>query len=449
MLATWTLLSVLTLPTVCDEASARTSDGNDSNVVWIQAERVIVRPGVELENAAVLIEDGIIVAVGADVEAPDNARILKGGVVCAGFVDPWSSLQVDAGSVDNQNLEPGSRTVDALDPFSRPDQRSEALAGGVTAVRAQAGSSSFIGGIGAVVQNDPGTDSVILIEDACLATSIGVTRHGRVNDVFDRVAEVERLVGQVEKGAAYRDALAKYEQELADWQKAIDEKTKELEDDFKKAKKKRDKDVADAEEKGKEHKDKKYKEDKKPKKPRYDPTIELLGRVADGELPLVVEAHRVPEIRNLLERTEDLSRLRLVLAGATQSEHMAEALVERHVPVMIWPAPEASGRDEYDGFDLGLAGRLADEGVEVLLGSGGGPHARDLRYLAALAVSHGLDRDAALHAITLGPARAFDVADRVGSVERGRDGDVLVFDGDPLDTTSTLQFVLSRGRVVE
>ena len=87
-------------------------------------------------------------------------------------------------------------------------------------------------------------------------------------------------------------------------------------------------------------------------------------------------------------------------------------------------------------------------GLEVLIGSGGGTEARDLRLLAALAVGHGLDREAALHAITLGPAEAFDVADRVGSLDRGKDADILVFDGDPLDSTSVLRVVVSDGRVV-
>ena len=97
---------------------------------------------------------------------------------------------------------------------------------------------------------------------------------------------------------------------------------------------------------------------------------------------------------------------------------------------------------------LELAGDLDRAGVEVLIGSGGSADARNLRLLAAAAVGHGLDRKAALNAITLGPARAFDVADRVGSLELGKDADVLVFDGDPLDTTAPIRFVLSHGRVV-
>ena len=105
-------------------------------------------------------------------------------------------------------------------------------------------------------------------------------------------------------------------------------------------------------------------------------------------------------------------------------------------------------KPEYRGHNLSLAGELERAGVEVLVGSGGGTHARELRLLVALAVGHGLDREAAFGAITTGPAQAFDVRDRIGSLARGLDADILVFDGDPLDTTSRLQVVVSKGRVV-
>ena len=86
--------------------------------------------------------------------------------------------------------------------------------------------------------------------------------------------------------------------------------------------------------------------------------------------------------------------------------------------------------------------------MRVLIGSGGGPDARELRFLAALAVGHGLDREDALAAITTAPAQVFDVAARIGALAPGCSGDVLVFDGDPLDTRSGLRFVVASGTVV-
>ena len=120
------------------------------------------------------------------------------------------------------------------------------------------------------------------------------------------------------------------------------------------------------------------------------------------------------------------------------------------MPVVVWPrAFGVDVPDELDGSDLGLAGQLAERGVTVLLGSGGRDPAvtRDLPLLAARAVAHGLSREDAFEALTLGAARALDVDRRLGSVEFGKDADLLVLDGEPLSTTARVQYVIVNGEV--
>lgn len=417
--------------------------------VAIRAERAILRPGEELSPATILIQDGVVVAVGADLVVPEGARVIEGAVACPGFVDAWSSLGLDSDSVSDAGAGPATRTADALDPWYLPAERREALRAGVTAARVQIGRSAPFAGVGSLVHNRETARPDIVLEDACMAGSIGITRGGRALDVFDRVGEVDRLVGALEKGRRYRESQVDFRKELETWTKAIAEKVVELEKDFKKAKKDREKDEKDAKEKGKEFKEKKYKEDKKPRRVRYDPDNEALARAVDGELPLVVEVHRASEIRRLLEKTEPFDRLRLVIAGGTEALGFVEELVERSIPVILWPTPMGTPRaDEYEDHDLALAGDLARAGVRVLIGSGGSDDARELRYLAALAVGHGMDREAALAAITTSPALVFDAADRLGAIAPGRAGDVLVFDGDPLDTSAALRFVVVHGEVV-
>jgi imidazolonepropionase-like amidohydrolase len=89
-------------------------------------------------------------------------------------------------------------------------------------------------------------------------------------------------------------------------------------------------------------------------------------------------------------------------------------------------------------------------GVSVLLGTGGTDPAasRDLPLLAALAIGNGLDRVKALEALTIGAARAFDASDRLGTIEAGKDAEILVLDGEPLTSTATVRYVVSGGRVV-
>ena len=417
--------------------------------VAIRAQRVIVRPGQELTNATILVERGVIAAIGTDLEVPAGVRLIEGAVACAGFVDPWSSLGLDPESAQDPGSTPSTRSIDALDPWHLPEGRQEALSAGVTAARVQVGRSALLAGIGALVHTEEGARPAVVLEDACLAGSVGVERGGRTPDVFERVAEVDRLIAALEKGRRHREAQVTFRKELEEWTKAIAEKVEELEKDFKKAKKDREKEQAEAKEKGKEFKEEKYKEDKKPRRVRPDPDDEAMARAAEGEIPMVVEVHRASEIRRLLEKTRDLDRLRLVIAGGTEALLFADELVERSIPVILWPTPMGEARaDEYEAHDLALAGELARAGVQVLIGSGGGDEARERRFLAALAVGHGMERDAALAAITTVPAQVFDAADRLGTLEQGRSGDVLVFDGDPLDTNVLLRFVVSRGEVV-
>ncbi len=438
MLASWSPLLVL-LALSTDGHAAH--EGPES--VLIHAERVIVRPGEVLEGVSVLVEDGVIVAVGTGLTAPAGAHEVKGHTVCAGFVNPWSNLGLDPGSAWDFSTSPATRTADAVDPWADLPERSEALRGGVTSVRAQAGSMAFVGGVGAVVRSD--SDGPLLLEDACVSATIGVRRGNNIPDVFDRISEVERLAGMIEGGRRYAESWTEYRFELEEWEAEIAKAAAKYEKDFKKTKKSRDKKVKDAEKKGKEFKESRFKEDKKPRSPKYDPESEVMARVANGELPLVVEIHRAPELRTLLNATKGMDRLRLVLAGATDAAQYADELASRRIPVIVWPDPDGSSYTETDS--LALAGELAAADVSVLIGTGGSTSTRDLRLFAALAAGYGLDRDAALAAITTGPARAFDL-DSVGTVERGKHADLIVLDGDPLSTATRVQYVLSHGEIV-
>jgi imidazolonepropionase-like amidohydrolase len=420
------------------------------DVLFVRGEKVYVTPLNVIENGAVIVEDGHIVAVGRELEVPAGAVEISGRVVCAGFVDAWGAFGVDGASLEDLRTTYATRTVDALDPYADPELRAELLKAGVTALRLSAGGRAAEGGLGALVRNQA-DEAVVLLADCCVAASVGVVREGRGQDPFDRLAEIDKLVGAIADGQTYLEAKNEHKYELEEWQKAIAEKTAELEKDFKKAAKEREKDEQEAKDEGKEYKPKRYKEDKRPHPPRFDPDKEVLARVADGELPLVVQAHRAAELRNLLQGTEKFARLRLIVAGGTEAMAVAQELAERDIPVIVWPIPIGQQRiDELEQADLALAGELEQAGVRVLFGSGGmHPLAsRDLPLLAALAVGHGLERERALEALTLGAAEALDAGDRIGSLEQGKDADLLVLDGEPLATTTRVLYVISGGELV-
>ena len=434
----------------------------------LHAEHLIVRPGQVLDGADVLIRDGRILAVGSGLQKPEGAVELSGQYVCAGFIDAWSALGMGEEEIGDPSGTPASRTVDALDVYKFDHLRRAALRAGVTTARVQMGPASRIGGLGALVRLAPAKrgDDAVIEADCSLWMTVGLTQGGqptfdsegdftgfggRAADPFERIESVDRIVSTLQAGKNYLIAKNEYKHELETWQKTIAEKEAELEKDAKKAKKDRDKAEKDATEKGKKFEEKKYKEDKKPSAPRVDDDSEVMARVANGEVPLIVHANRVAEIRALLQGTEGLERVRLVIAGGAEAAYFAKQLSERHIPVLVWPAPLGKGRpDEFQASDLSLAARLKAEGVQVLLGSGGlDPAAsRDLPLMAGLAIGAGLDRLAAFEALTVGAARALDAADRLGTVEAGKEADVLILDGEPLVSTTRVLNVVVNGHVV-
>ncbi len=479
MFVGWLALALCACAT--EPAVAASSNGSDSAVsksaapaetIFIRAEHLITRPGRELENAQLIVRNGRILAVGTDLRKPDDAREIVGRYVCAGLIDAWGALGLADDVSGDPTTTAATRTTDGLDPYNFEELRRDALRAGVTSARVQAGATARIGGLGALVRLAPGLTraEMTIVPDCNLWVTVGLSQRGQPQfeqtedggfvmtgfgakpmDPFDRIEGVDRLVSMLQAGKNYLVQQNEYKHDLEAWQKTITEKETELEKDAKKAKKDREKGEKDATEKGKKFEEKKYKEDKKPAAPRYDEDNEVFARAVNGEIPLIVNINRVAEIRALLAGSEDLGRMRLIVAGGAEAAYFSSKLAERHIPVIVWPAPLGKDRpDEYAASDLSLAARLAHDGVKILLGSGGtdASATRDLPLLAGLAIGAGLDRDAAFEALTTSAASVLDAGDRVGSLEAGKDADILVLDGEPLVSTTHVQYVIAGGRVV-
>jgi len=428
-------------PVVVDDPTPVVEAQPAPKMILIRAHEVHTKPGVVLIDSSVLVRDGQIVAIGKDLEAPEGTQVLEGQTVCAGYIDPWSSLGLDLGSVSDLATGASTATSFAINGFGQEHYREAARNAGVLLVRSQAGASALIGGIGAALRAAPGGE--VVLDDACLQFTCGIGRPG-AGDLFDRVAEADRVASTLASGRSYRESQNEYRYDLEEWQKKIADEEAELEKDFKKAKKDRDKDIEKAKEKDKEFKESKYKEDKKPKAPKFDADKEVLARAANGELPVVVQINGGPEIRALLAATEELGRLRLVLSGAEGALPFADELAKRGISVILTPTRAGSRSD--DRADL--AGALAAKGVRVLVGTGGGANTvRDLAVLVQRAMAAGLTAEQALDAVTLGAAEAFDLADRYGSIEVGKVAELLVLDGAPI--TGTPKAIVTGGEVVE
>lgn len=177
--------------------------------------------------------------------------------------------------------------------------------------------------------------------------------------------------------------------------------------------------------------------------------LEMLARVLNREVPALITAQRVPEILAALRLQEEFG-FDLVLDGAAESYLVTDEIRRANVPVILHPTMVRLG-GETGHATLETARRLRDAGITVALQSGYEgyvPKTRVVLFEAAVAAANGLSMEDALRTITIDAARVIGVGDRVGSLERGKDGDVAIFDGDPFEYTSHVCATIIDGRVV-
>jgi imidazolonepropionase-like amidohydrolase len=173
--------------------------------------------------------------------------------------------------------------------------------------------------------------------------------------------------------------------------------------------------------------------------------LEALIPVVEGREPLVVSVHRAADILQVLRLARD-ERLKLVLEGAEEGWRVAPLIAAAGVPVMLYGAADLPSSFETLGSTLENAARLNAAGVMIALETpplftGG----RTPRFDAGRAVAHGLPYGSALAAITLNPAKIWGVDERIGSLEVGKDANLVIWSGDPLETTSAPTAVLIKG----
>lgn len=182
---------------------------------------------------------------------------------------------------------------------------------------------------------------------------------------------------------------------------------------------------------------------------QLDLKMEAMLPVLEGKLPLVAHAVRERAIREAIAFAES-QKVRLVLAEAREAWKVADLIKQKQIPVIVGPTMELP-LDEDDPYDKAytLPAELHKAGVKFAFGSFSTSFARNLPYQAAMAVAFGLPYQEALKALTIYPAEIWGVADLLGSIEKGKLADLIVTDGDPLETRTQVKQVFIRGREVD
>ncbi len=377
------------------------------NAAAIVGGRVIPITGEPVDGGTVLIADGKIVAVGRELPVPSDARVIDaaGSWVLPGFVEAHGHVGVHeegegwAGNDTNEMTEPVTAHVRALDAINPADIGfRDAISGGILAVNVNPGSGNPIGGQTAALKCWGRTvDEMLLKAPAGMKSALGENPK-RVYSEQKKTPSTRLGTAAVIRGA-FVDA-ANYLQRIEAEQRKPAGERKPVDRDLK---------------------------------------LEALGKVLRREIPWRQHCHRADDIATGLRIAEEFG-YRLVIDHGTEAHLLADILAARDIPVIIGPLLTSRSKVELRNRSLATPGKLAAAGVTIAITT---DHPvvpiHFLAYQAGLAVKHGLDHDTALQALTINPARIVGVDDRLGSIEPGKDADVVIWSGDPLEVPSRVE----------
>jgi len=377
----------------------------------IRGDIVHTMAGPAIRDGVVLLENGKVKQVGpaADVAIPPGTRVIRGAVVTPGLVDAHTVVGLagflnqdqDQDQLDKGDpVQPELRAVDSYNPRERLLEWIRGF--GVTTIHTGHAPGALVSGQTMVVKTVGETvEEAVLAPVAMVAVTLG--DDARPGDdkksPGTRSKAVAMLRGELVKAREYA----------------------------------RKRGLADAE-----------------KRPERDLRREVFADVLDGKLPLLVTVNRAADIDSALRVAAEFG-IRIVLDSAAEAYLAADRIKAAGVPVILHPTMRRAGMGETENVGFETAAKLRAAGIPLALQSGYEsyvPKTRVALFEAAVAAANGLSTEEALAAITIDAARIIGVADRVGSLQPGRDADVAVFDGDPFEYTSHCTAVVIDGRVV-
>jgi len=358
--------------------------------------------GEVLEGVTVLVRDGVIAAIGHDIEVPAGVQTLDatGRVVTPGLFDATTSLGlVEVGMVSStvdaqlqgDPVRAAFDVVDGINPRSIliPVNR----AAGLTTVLSAPGGGLIAGQAAIIDLAGSSVGEMIVRSRAAMVASYSAGVAGGA-----RGGASLRLRELLDDARFWRENRAAFSAG----------RTREL------------------------------------AASRLD--LEALGPALDGETPMVVSVHRASDIEAVL-RIADEYGLDLVISGGEEAWMVADRIAAAGVPVILKPLTNSPGGFDRLGSRFDNATLLDRAGVDVIIGSFNSHNARWLVLEAGNAVRFGLPWGVALRAVTLAPARALGVADRYGSLEPGKVGNLVVWTGDPFELSTRAEAVVIRGAV--
>ncbi len=371
-----------------------------------------------IEPGDLLIQDGRIAALGTNLKAPAGARVIDatGRYVMPGIVDTHSHMgvypwpEVEANSDGNEMTDPINPAMRAADAIWTEDPEFErARAGGVTTVQIIPGSGNLIGGLGLTVKLRPGADVAAMTFQGA-PRSIKMALGENPKRVYgSRSKPPSTRMGNL---ALFRDAFTQARNYRSKW-------------DAWRAKP----------------------ESERGAPPDRDLKLEVLSDVLDGKILVHVHSYRKDEILRFLNLADEFGFKVASFQHCLDGYKIAGELKRRDIAVATFAHSWGYKVEAWDAIPHNAA-LLARAGVRVSIHSDSGNLIQRLYTEAAVAARYGLSEEDALKAITLNAASALGVADRIGSLEVGKDADVAIFSRHPLDAYTLVTTTIIDGRVV-
>lgn len=381
--------------------------------ILIKNGRILTMAQKNYERGDILIEGGKIKKVAEEIPSPEGAEIIdaEGMWVMPGIVDAhchigmWEDGVGFEGADGNEETDPVTphlRAIDGINPEDTSFQ--EAREHGITTVVTGPGSANVVGGQFAALKTyGRRVDDMIIKAPLAVKVALG--------------ENPKRVYSEQKKSPSTRMATA-----------AILRETLIQAQEYKRKL-----------ELGKEDPD---------KMPERDLGMEVLVKVLDRELPLKVHAHRADDILTAIRIAKEFN-VDITIDHCTEGHKITDFLLEDNARIIVGPLLTERSKVELKNLSFKAPAILSKAGLKVAIMS---DHpVIPIQYLpvcASLAVREGMDEMEALKAITINAAWVSGLDDRVGSLEEGKDADVVIFDGHPLDVRSRTRMVFIDGKLV-
>jgi imidazolonepropionase-like amidohydrolase len=413
----------------CVFSAAAQNDGSEQNQTGragtfaVTNARIVTVSGAPIENGTIVIQNGKIAAVGANVSVPAGAEKIdgKGLSVFPGMIDAGTNLGLAEislgvpGSVDNAEtgqMNANAKAFKGINPHSAHVNITRV--NGITTVLS-APNGGLIAGEATVIDLNGSTqaDMALVPEFGLVVNFPRISTFGGFNPGFGR------------QTVEFSEAVKRRDTELEDLKKVL----------------------RDAENYGRA-KDA-YEKDKTLPYTPTDIRLEALVPYIRGQKPVIFTAERERDIRGVVKFASDM-KLKAIILGGQDAWKVADDLKKNDIAVIytnIYNLP-VQDDDAYD-YLFEAPAKMQQAGVKFAISTGNdGPEVRDLPYHAGLAGAFGLSKEDALKSVTLYPAQILGIADKVGSIEVGKMANIVVADGDILEPRTNIKYLFIDGKLL-